>query len=296
MKKSIILIACAAVLTACNPDTWNLDIVGMVSGSSPQIDKRIDDSFAYNAQHGMPVIAASAENYRVYVATDTHVDRTRTNWETFISDYRNDLSCPLAIHLGDLINAQNHWDYMKRPVDSIPANPLKKDTLLVVVGNHDIYFNQWGEYISRWKTSTYYAIVRTPSGKQDLYIFIDTAEGVLGTKQWAWLEQTLKWADTQSFRHIVVNTHTHLFKRDSSQGHTSNMPIEETYALLHMLQEHKVEMYWCGHDHSREISQLHNMTAIVVDALFDREPHPGYLVAEVGKEPISYKFVNLTSN
>ena len=293
MKKTIILLS-ALVLCACNPDTWNLDVVGMISGTSAGIDERVEESFAYNCEHGFPVINATSEAYNVFVATDSHVDRSRTNWELFINAYHADINCPLAIHLGDLINAQNHWDYMKRPVDSIPVNPLKKDTLLVVAGNHDLYFNQWSEYVRLFKTSTYYAIVRTPLGKQDLYIFVDTGEGFLGKRQTEWLKQTLAWADTQGFRHIVVNTHTHLFKRDSSQGHTSNMPLEETYALLHLLKEHNVEMFWCGHDHSREITNLGTMTSIIVDALFDREPHPGYMVATCGDEPIRYHFVELT--
>ena len=97
MKRTIVLFVCAALLTACNPNTWNLDIVGMISGSSPQVDQRFDDSKAYNDQHGMPVVYADAESYRVYVCTDTHVDRSRTNWETFIKDYHNDLNCPLAV-------------------------------------------------------------------------------------------------------------------------------------------------------------------------------------------------------
>lgn len=294
MKKIIIASLGALMLCACNPDTWNLDVVGMVSGTSAGIDQRIDDSFRYNAEHGFPVINATSEEYNVFVATDSHVDRSRTNWEIFINDYHADLNCPLAIHLGDLINAQNHWEYMKRPVDSIPANPLKKDTLLVVAGNHDLYFNQWPEYVRMFKTSTYYAIVRTPLGKRDLYIFIDTGEGFLGKKQTEWLKGILEWADGQSFRHIAVCTHTHLFKRDSSQGHTSNMPLEETYALLHMLQQHNVEMFWAGHDHSREISNLGRLTSIVVDAVFDREPHPAYMVATCGDEPIRYRFVELT--
>ena len=262
MKKNILLPIIALLLSACNPDTWNLDVVGMVSGSSAGIDQRIDDSFRYNDEHGYPVIYATGESYNVFVATDTHVDRSRTNWKQFISDYHADPDCPLAIHLGDLINAQNHWDYMAEPLSDLPANPLKKDTLLAVTGNHDLYFNQWKEYVQRFKTSTYYAIVRTPAGKQDLYIFIDTGEGFLG-------------------------------KRHSSQGHTSNMPLEETYALLHLLKQNNVEMFWCGHDHSREITNLGNMTSIIVDALFDREPHPAYMVATCGDEPIRYRFVEL---
>lgn len=295
MKKIIILLS-TILLCACNPDTWNLDMIGLVSGSSAGIDERIEDSFRYNDEHGMPIINANSEEYKVYVATDTHVDRTRTNWKQFINDYRADANCPLALHLGDLINAQNHWDYMVEPVSTLPTNPMKKDTLLVVAGNHDLYFNQWKEYLRLFKTSTYYAIVRTPSGKQDLYIFVDTGEGILGSKQTDWLKRTLSWADSQAFRHITVCTHTHLFKRDSSQGHTSNMPLEETYALLHLLKQHKVEMFWCGHDHSREITNLGSLTSIIVDALFDREPHPAYMIATCGDEPIRYQFINLTSN
>lgn len=291
MKKTIILSSIIALLCACNPDTWNLDVTGMFSGSSAGIDQRVEDSFDYNNKNGFPHIYATAESYSVYVCTDTHVDRTRENWEKFIQAYRADAGCPLALHLGDLVNAQNHWDYMRRPVDSIPANPTKKDTLLVVAGNHDLYFNQWKEYVRLWKTSTYYAIVETPAGKQDLYIFVDTGEGILGKKQTEWLTKTLNWADTQAFRHIVVCTHTHLFKLDSSQGITSNMPLEETYALLHLLKQHKVEMFWCGHDHSREVTNLGSMTAIIIDALFDREPQPAYLIATMADAPINYRFV-----
>lgn len=295
MKKIIIALS-ALMLCACNPDTWNYDVLGMFNGSSPSVDQRVDDSFRYNDEHGFPVINATSESYKVYIATDTHVDFTRTNWERFIRDYRADINCPLALHLGDLVDAQNHWDYMKRPLDSIPANPLKKDTLLAVVGNHDLYFNQWKEFVQRWKTSTYYAIVRTPAGKQDLYIFIDTGEGILGKRQTEWLKQTLTWADGQAFRHITVSTHTHLFKRDSSQGHTSNMPLEETYALLHLLKQHNVEIFWCGHDHSREISNLGTLTYIIIDALEDPEKHPAYLIATMDDEPISYRFVDVKKN
>lgn len=293
MKKIIIASLGALLLSACNPNTWNLDVVGMVWGSSPSIEQRADDSFNYNATHGYPHIYSRDEAYNVYVCTDTHVDRSRANWERFINDYRADINCPLAIHLGDLINAQNHWDYMQHPLDSIPCNTAKKDTLLPVVGNHDLYFNQWKEYTQRWKRSTYYAVVETPAGKQDLYIFIDTGEGVVGKKQTEWLKQTLTWADSQSFRHIVVCTHTHLFKLDNSQENTSNMPLEETYALLHLLKQHKVEMFWCGHDHSREITSLGTMTSIIIDALFDREPHPAYLIATMDDRPIAYRFINL---
>lgn len=64
MKKSIIALI-ALALCACNPDTWNLDAIGMFSGSSPDADQRFHDSEQYNKEHGHPVIKAQAEQYNV---------------------------------------------------------------------------------------------------------------------------------------------------------------------------------------------------------------------------------------
>ena len=71
------------------------------------------------------------------------------------------------------------------------------------------------------------------------------------------------------------------------------MPLEETYALIHLLKQHNVELFLCGHDHSREITNLGSMTAIIIDALNDHEPDPAYLIATMNDKPITYRFVNL---
>lgn len=276
--------------TACDPDYSNYDIIGMVAGSSPRIDLRFQDSKAYNDEHGFATINALDEDYRVYVGTDTHVDSTRRNFETFIADYRADLKCPVALHLGDFINAQNHFAFMAGALNAVPRNPAKADTLMPVVGNHDIYFNQWSEYLKYFHTGSYYFIVRTPAGKQDLYIVLDSSEGTIGGKQLAWLREVLQWADSQPFRHRVACTHTSFFKRDSSQGHTSNFALEEVYSLLNILQSHHVDMVWTGHDHSREVTEIHGMTCIIVDTMQDIEKTPYYMVVDMG-EDIDYHFV-----
>ena len=118
----------------------------------------------------------------------------------------------------------------------------------------------------------------------------DSADGTLGTKQLAWLKETLEWADTQKFRHIIGCTHTHLFKRDGSQGHTSNYTIEETYALINLYASHGVDMIWSGHDHTREITQISGMTCIVVDSMKDEDKRPYYMLVTMG-ENIAYEFV-----
>lgn len=297
MKKNALsaIFLLALMLSGCvDPDTTSLDIMGMFNGSSPRVDQRFADSQAYNAVAGFPIVKALSDNYRIFVHTDTHVDTSRHNLEFFIHQYRNALDCPLAIHLGDLIDAQNHWELMQTAYTDIPQNPDKVggDTLFVMAGNHDIYFKQWEQYKQYCKTSTYYFIVETPSGKRDLFLILDSAEGTLGIDQLAWFKETLNWADTQNFRHKVVCTHTHLFKSDASQGHTSNYELEETYELLSLMKRHGVEMFWCGHDHSREISTIGGVTCIVVDALLDKAHPAGYMIASMG-DVIDYQFVEI---
>lgn len=298
MKKNIqiclgsLLLVLGSVFTACGPDT-RLDMVGMFAGSSPNIDQRWEVSQAYNQQAGFATINALTDDYHVYVCTDTHIHKTRTRWEYFIKSYRADMLCPVAVHLGDIIDATTDFEYVEDALERHPLSqflPYKTDTLMAVCGNHDIYFKQWETFIKAFKTSTYYFVVQTPSGKQDLFVVYDSADGTVGSKQLKWLETTLQWADTQNFRHIVACSHTHFFKRDGSQGHTSNFTIEETYALLNLFTEHGVDMLWSGHDHAREITQVKGLTSIVVESMKDEDKEPYYMLVTMG-DKIDYEFV-----
>ena len=292
MKKSIFIWTIAMLLVACGPDT-SLDLVGMFAGSSPTIDERFEQSQQYNQQAGYATIQALADEYHVYVCTDTHMHKTRNRWEYFIQSYRKDLLCPVAVHLGDIIDAKTDFEYVKEALTPHPITmllPTKPDTLMAVCGNHDIYFKQWTNFINTFKTSTYYFVVKTPTGKQDLFIVYDSADGTVGKKQLDWLRETLAWADKQDFRHIVACTHTNFFKRDGSQGHSSNFPIEETYALLNLFTTHGVDMHWTGHDHAREITPVKGMTSIIVDSMEDTDEEPYYMLVNMG-DKIDYEFV-----
>lgn len=279
-------------LSSCGDDA-RLDLIGNISGTSPRIDQRLADSEAYNATHPVVTIKATNDSYHVYVCTDTHITTNLDRWNTFVEAYRQDLLCPVAIHLGDIVDAQNHFDDVYNAFAEIPKNPIKNDTLMLVAGNHDICFNQWKDFIKTFKTSTYYFMVETPQGKKDLYIMFDSAEGTVGSKQLAWLKNTLVWAKDQNFRHIFACTHTHFFKRDNSQEVATNLALEETYTLLNLFQSYGVDMIWTGHDHSREVTQYKDMTCIIVDSMTDEDKSPGYMRASIG-EQITYEFLPIT--
>ena len=288
MKKNIGLwiLACGVIFAACE----RLDMVGMFAGSSPTIDERWEESMAYNQEAGFDTLYAVAEDYHLYVCTDTHITKKRNRWEHFIASYRADKLCPVAVHLGDIIDARTDVAYVEEALAPQMEGTNKHDTLMAVCGNHDIYFQLWEKFLRVFKTSTYYFVVQTPLGKQDLFIVYDSADGTVGSKQLQWLENTLKWADTQNFRHVVACTHTHFFKRDGSQGHTSNYTIEETYALLNLFTQHNVKMVWSGHDHSREITQVKGMTCILVDSMTEHDEHPYYMLVTMG-DKIDYEFI-----
>ena len=294
MKKPYfhIIVFCVLVLTltTCNP---NYDMPGMFNGSSIRADDRFDESMAYNEKAGYSHIIVP-EDYRIYVCTDTHVDSTTRNVESFVKAYKSDPKCPFAIHLGDLVNAKGNYSRFFEAMATIPEGYVPgKDTIFYTVGNHDLYFNQWEEYKKYVPTSTYWFDTRTIDGKLlDLFICIDSGEGTLGVSPLNWLRETLKEKSAENYRHIIVFTHTHMFKKDDSQGHTSNYSMEETYDLTALFSKYQVSMYWSGHDHSREMSNYGGVTYIVVDALLDPEERPFYMVADMG-ETIQTKFISV---
>ena len=269
-------------------------MAGMLNGSSPEVSTRFEQSMAYNDSVGIPAVVVPSADYRVYVCTDSHIDSIPTNLTTFVQAAAADTLCPLLLHLGDLVNAQGHIPYA---VSLLTPNQSPLTTFLAL-GNHDIYFNQWDEWRSYFGTSVYWFYTMLPDSTiLDRFICLDSAEGTLGTAQLQWLRELLTTnhlplTTNHPFRHTIVFTHTHLFKRDNSQGHTSNYAIEETYELTSLLEQGGVDMYWCGHDHSREITDYAGFTSIVVDAIEDHYPPAFYMIADLSDQ-INYRFIQL---
>ena len=285
------------LLLSCNP---NYDLAGFLNGTSPEVSTRFEQSIAYNDSVGVPAVVVPSADYRVYVCTDSHIDSIPTNLTTFVQAAAADTLCPFALHLGDLVNAQGHIPYA---VSLLTPNQSPLTTFLAL-GNHDIYFNQWDEWRSYFGTSVYWFYTMLPdSTVLDRFICLDSAEGTIGTAQLQWLRELLTengsqpatlnaHPSTSPFRHTIIFTHTHFFRRDHSQEHTSNYAVEETYELTSLLEQGGVDMYWCGHDHSREITDYAGFTSIVVDAIEDHYPPAFYMVSTLSDQ-INYRFIQL---
>ena len=295
MKKIFYLIP-ALLLIACSKES-TLDIAGMFSPQGPTVDTRFEESKAYNDSVGEIHLDMGQDEYAVYVCTDSHITKKRhLNIDYFMAQYDAAAQPKVAIHLGDLIDAQENIpcadSSLRAGADVINEQPLYgEDALFITAGNHDIYFHQWAIWRSYFKTSTYWFDTNNGSKKLDLFICLDSSDGEIGAKQMAWLRELLKNKSQEGYRRIIVFTHTHLWKLDASQGHTSNMAMEATYELTSLLSQYGVESVWSGHQHARQLVQFKNVEYRVLNATKDTEQGQSYMIAEMG-EKIRYRDIN----
>lgn len=267
----------------------NLDMLGMFYTLAETSDERFEQSLQYDDSVGFLTFNLPAESYKLYVMTDIHVDFTTYNLDTFVAAYKTDPEkIPFCLLLGDLINATDHYDTCYAHLAAI-WNDGSGDTCLCTLGNHDMYYDQWKVYRQFFPTSTYWFVVQTPSAK-DLFICLDSANGTLGKNQRKWLESLLKVKSGEGYRHIIVYTHTHFFKKDNSQGHTSNFAIEETYELADIFARYGVELVLQGHSHHRDLTTFKGVNYLRLDAMEDHYYNAFYTTLQVG-ETIQWDFI-----
>lgn len=283
MKKNIFYIAIAMLLVACSEDT-TLDMAGMFSPNGETVNTRFEQSMAYNAGVGEMHLDMGADEYVIYACSDSHITRTtHKNLDYFVNQYNAESAPKMAIHLGDVIDAQNNFAC----ADSVLG--LANGPLFVTLGNHDIYFKQWPVFRSYFHTSAYWFDTNNGSKKLDLFICLDSAEGTLGTDQTQWLKDLLAAKSKEGYRRIIVYTHTHFWKLDYSQETTSNFSMEETYELASLFAQYGVEYVWGGHQHARQSVLFKGVQYIVLDATKDKERGQSYMTALMGND-VTYHY------
>ena len=285
MKKHFLYIALAVLMTACSDD-FTLDLKGMFSSNGEPVNVRFAQSMTYNNDKGEMHLDMGSDEYMVYVCTDSHITRnTHVNLDYFIDTFNAAAAPKIAIHLGDLIDAQKNFPC----ADSVLS--LANGPLFITPGNHDVYFKQWSIYRSYFHTGTYWFDTNNGSKKLDLFICLDTADGTLGTKQMQWLRDLLEKKSKEGYRRIIVYTHTHFWKLDDSQGHTSNFSLEETYELAALLGQYQVDYVWSGHQHARQSVFFRGVNYLVLDATKDSEKGQSYMTVQMGEHAI-YHYID----
>lgn len=258
-----------------------LDTGGMFV-SPESANERFKQSEEWNSNHPFQKIIVPADDYVIFSMSDSHVGET-INLDTFLLRAAKENAAAIVM-AGDLTTGHKD-DYAVFQQHLLNADTLN---LFPVAGNHDLYFNGWEQFHSRFGTSTFLFTVKTPAAS-DLFICIESGSGTLGSEQINWLKNILenKRAD---YRHCVLFTHTNFFREDHAIS--TNPPVEEIQFLMELFTKCRVDMLVAGHEHEKSTKIFGNTTYIVMDALLDNTDEAGYLKLSIKNENIVNEFVN----
>ena len=295
MKKAYNISCClfaaalALVIVSCN----RLDVLGMVVNRS-DTEERVADWLDWNAQHDPFVIDSVRDNYVFYSCSDIHLNDNNDRFAAYITEERNDPQAIFSIVAGDIANESGEGPYnlCEEAMAFDPAIHAKNDPCFPIIGNHDVYFDCAEYYKNHFHTSTYTVIVKTLSGRKDLFIFLDSGNGTHGSRQLEWLENQL--ASRILYRHCFVISHNWMFRTTYNYTTTpaANLPEDEQYAFMDLMSRSNVDMVIMGHFHYRDKKTFYGVPYIMTDNLNDGKVKPSYLVVRCGNT-VSYEYRKL---
>lgn len=287
-----------AVAGICFVSCEKLDIKGMFVSSGTHTEDRVSQWLEWNGRHGANLISDVPDDYKVYVCSDIHVSDSATRFKKFYADQQQDDDAVFGIVMGDLADCggERPFELIQDAMREVGAEcrnaGMAVDTCFFILGNHDIYFDCQQYYASHFHTSTYTVEVMTRGGHRDLFVFLDSGNGTHGTKQLEWLEMVL--ANREQYRNCIVCSHTCLFRTSYNYSSTpaANLPLEEYYHLLELMERYDVDLYMMGHFHHKEYHTIKGVDYVMTDNLNEKNDIPSYLVVSCG-DNVQYTFKNL---
>lgn len=278
-----VLLLAIVLLSSC--DTF--DMRGFVAPTGDVVDSRFEQSMSLNGGKAVATIEAD-ETYTFYVCTDPHIDDTYINMREFSTRLRNSSTARFGIMLGDCIDRRNVLPNYIEAIEYVEGLQTANLPIFSLIGNHELYFDGWEDYVELLGASVYWFEVKFDTGR-DLFISLDSASGTLGKKQMKWLKDFLD-AERGNYRHCIVLTHTNLFYTDNSQRGSGNMALEETAILTELFSRHRVALCLQGHDHHREDLMFGEVRYTIVGTICDKAQSPEYLIIRMSDSGAEYQW------
>ena len=263
----------------------SLDVKGIIMPTSDGVETRFENCVKMNSDLAAGTVDAG-DSYLFYVAADPHITETHASLDIFNDTFRNDEEAAFGVVLGDCSDIRDNLKNYIAALSYYPERHSCNHRMFHILGNHDLFFDGWGNFKEIVGPSIYWFEVNFQEGK-DLYISLDTATGTLGRKQTKWLKSFLA-KNRNSYRHCIILTHTNFFYTDTTQASSGNMPMEECFALLDLFDNHDVTLVLQGHDHYREDLTYGGVQYTVLGAISDAVDSPEYLKVKVNADGVSF--------
>lgn len=292
MKRHILTSALLAALALTAASCDRLDVAGMFWSSGTSTEDRVEEWLQYNEQHCLAPLAAPADTYSFCVCSDIHITDSAPRLGAFLAAAEA-RSALFAVVNGDIANTRGEAPF-RTAADTIGQHPALR--CFATLGNHDIYFDCQQHFARHFHTSTYDVVVNTPGGHKDLFLFLDSGNGTHGRLQMQWLRDQL--ARRDSYRHVVIFTHTCLFRTSYNYSTTpaANLPEEEYYDLLKLMADSRVSLFVMGHFHHKESRNLFGVEYVMTDNLNEDHDTPSFLSVQCADAAVSYQYIDLPAN
>jgi 3',5'-cyclic AMP phosphodiesterase CpdA len=278
---------------------------------SEDLDNRLDSaySFPYLGSHRYDLSDTSSTDYpsswlELYIdspsysflfITDVHITEDDTN---HLEDLQNKFieSDKFVVVGGDItqsgsrrelvsfINITTAWrrvDENGKTSIAMPCYP--------VLGNHDIYFNNW----ELWKGligSSRYRIDSSGmegSASETTLIILDTANAYFGNAQLDWLARQLN----SSKRNTFVFAHGTLFVDGNPAQNKKTIPAHERARVISLISKSPARAYLSGHIHARNEQEVQGRKYF---SLEDFKSYRAFLRVTVNSDgTITYSFGSL---
>lgn len=229
VKRLFLPLLSAVLMLSCS-----VDIMGIFISS--YVNDRFQDSVGL--QQPQPPAIADPSDFSFLIITDPHyVDTSLPFVDSLIAaGYYN---ADFIVLAGDIVQDGRKEAYSAAVSDlsriSIP--------LYTIIGNHDIYFGGYEKYREYFGPTVYSFLI-----EDNLFIFLDSANGTLGTDQRQWLEDQLKRTDYSKsflFSHYGILS-------SGFQKFVEWSLVEEKYELIDLFDQYNVNYFFSGHLHFTE--------------------------------------------
>jgi|GEM_PF-748080 len=207
---------------------------------------RFDESVSGKTKPLNPPMVNDENNFGFLWITDPHIRSDRRDYFGKLGMFADRNNVGFIVCSGDLSDngTRENFNYV---------NYLTSVNLTVpfysALGNHDLYGDGWeafkeliGPSVVSFSPYSAYGL------SNSLFIFIDTAECVVGEKQMDWIEFQLK---NSSAGHRFILSHFCLYDGEFETP-TILCDPDERYRLLSLLKKYQVDFFLCGHKHSAE--------------------------------------------
>jgi predicted phosphodiesterase len=263
-----LLIAGTVLLQSCS-----IDLFGLFA--SNDLDTRLSDKNTFNFLSPQDLSLSLPGEYSFIILNDTHIDDGDAHGLERLASVMG--GAAFAVVNGDITQNGSRKDLQKfieiaRSL-GVPCYP--------VVGNHDIYFNNW----TVWKELIGSTCYRIDNSTSSTSIFVlDSATGTLGSAQYEWLEEGLGTAK----QHALIFTHTNIFI-ESPADLVQFSDVRERTRLMDLLKGRAGALF-IGHAHKRMIHEAGGVRYITVE---DYRDTGVYCRVHVSPEGLSWEFEKL---